>query len=88
MTIKTLLFALFLYICLVWVGAFYWHSGPDIETFGLFWTGVGLLAVLAYIIFGRIFGWWRLRRADPRLARWPSPSRCSRFTRTTLPSRL
>ena len=35
MTIKTLLFALFLYICLVWVGAFYWYSGPDIEAFGL-----------------------------------------------------
>jgi type VI secretion system protein ImpL len=62
-TIKTLLFALFLYVCLVWVGAFYLRSGPQIEDFGLLWTAVGLIGVLAIIIFSRIFGWWRLRRA-------------------------
>ncbi len=63
MTIKTLFFALFLYVCLVWVGAVYLGTGPEIPQFGLLWTAVGLIAVLAFIIGARLFGWWRLWRA-------------------------
>jgi len=59
-TIKTLLFSLFLYVCLVWVGAVYWQAGAE---FGLRWTAIGLIAVLAFIIAARLFGWWRLWRA-------------------------
>src|SRR5438045_4772097 len=61
-------------VCLVWVGAFYLRSGPEIEEFGLLWTAAGLLAVLAYIFFSRIFGWWRLRQAKSA-ARPPAPPR-------------
>jgi type VI secretion system protein ImpL len=62
-SIKTVCFALFLYICLVWVIALRIRTGPEIQDFGLLWTGVGLLSVLAFIICARLFGWWRLRRA-------------------------
>jgi type VI secretion system protein ImpL len=62
-TIKSLLFFLFLYVCLVWVAAAYWHSGRGLRDFGLFWTGVGLIVVLAFIIGARLFYWWRLWRA-------------------------
>ena len=31
MTIKGLLFCLFLYVGLVWVGAAYWNTGDDIR---------------------------------------------------------
>lgn len=62
MTIKTLLFLLFLYVCLAWVGAEYLQ--PDnVVHYGLLWTAVGLIVVLAFVIGARIFGWWRLWRA-------------------------
>ena len=57
MTIKTLFFSLFLYVCLVWVWDAYSHSGPEL---GLLWTGAGIIAVLAFILGSRLFGWWRL----------------------------
>ena len=65
MTIKSLLFLLFLYICLVWVGAAYLHSDStaDLRDFGLRWTAVGLIAVLGFIVGAQIFGWWRRWRA-------------------------
>jgi type VI secretion system protein ImpL len=59
-SIKTILFGLFLYVCLVWVGVAYWASGTQS---GLLWTAMGLIAVLAFLILARIVGWWRLRRA-------------------------
>ena len=72
MTIKSLLFCLFLYVCLVWVGAGYLNTGPDIVHYGLLWTAIGLIAVLAFIIGARLFGWWRLRRA--KAAARPAPA--------------
>src|SRR5262245_52703983 len=61
--IKGLLFSLFLYVCLVWVGAAYLHpESPGFVQFGLFWTAVGLIALLGWIIFARIWNWWRLWR--------------------------
>jgi type VI secretion system protein ImpL len=71
-TIKSLFFCLFLYVCLVWVGAAYWNTGPDIQHFGLLWTAVGLIAVLAFIIGARLFGFWRLWRA--KAAARPAPT--------------
>ena len=64
MTIKSLLFCLFLYVCLVWVGAAYLNTGPRHPHYGLLWTAIGLIAVLAFIIGARLLGWWRLRRAS------------------------
>src|SRR5262245_57892212 len=63
MTIKSLLFLLFLYICLVWVGAAYLHSGPALQEFGLRWTAVGLIALLAFIAGAQVLNWWRHWRA-------------------------
>jgi len=40
-SIKTLLFVLFLYVCLVWVGAALLHSGPELLEFGFRWTALG-----------------------------------------------
>src|ERR1035441_9974983 len=78
MTIKSLLFCLFLYVCLAWVGAAYLYQGPDILHYGLLWTAIGLIAVLAFIIGARLFVWWRLRRAKaaarPAPAVGPAPS--------------
>jgi type VI secretion system protein ImpL len=59
-SIKSLLFGLFLYICLVWVAVAYWHSGVEN---GLYWTAIGLIALLAYLVLAQAAGWWRLRRA-------------------------
>ncbi len=72
MTFKSILFCLFLYICLVWVGATYFYSGTQVEHFGLLWTGAGLAVVLLLILFSRLFGWARLWRA--RTASRPTPS--------------
>jgi len=71
-SIKTLLFLLFLYVCLVWVAAFGLHSGPEIEPFGLLWTAVGIIAVLAFVILSWAWGAWRLYRAKVR-QRPPAP---------------
>jgi type VI protein secretion system component VasK len=59
-SIKSLLFGLFLYICLVWVAVAYWHSGVEN---GLYWTAIGLIALLGYLVLAQVAGWWRLRRA-------------------------
>jgi len=63
MSIKSLLLFLFLYVCLVWVGAALLKDGPEIRTFGLFWTATGLIAVLAWIVFSWAWGWFRVAKA-------------------------
>jgi len=76
-SIKTLLFVLFLYVCLVWVGAHYCTLAPSCLEFGFRWTALGLIAVLAFVIGARILGWWRLWRAKsairPAAAAKPTP---------------
>ena len=63
MSIKSLLFFLFLYVCLGWVGAAYLYSGPQLRQAGLLWTGVGLLALLLFLLIARLVGWLRARKA-------------------------
>src|SRR5205814_9987228 len=74
---KSLIFALFLYVSLVWVGAVYLYSGPKIQEFGLLWTIIGLIALLAIIAGARLWGWWRHWRATspdrPAVATKPAP---------------
>jgi type VI secretion system protein ImpL len=65
MTIKTLLFILFLYTSLVWVAAFR-HPGAEIISFGLLWTGGGLAAVLVLVVLSWAFGVWKRFRSRPR----------------------
>ena len=55
MTIKVILFCLFLYVCLVWVGAYYLYTGAEAQHFGLQWTAIGLISILVIIIGARIF---------------------------------
>jgi len=62
-TIKVILFCLFLYVCLVWVGAYYLYTGAEAQHFGLQWTAIGLISILVIIIGARIFSWWRARAA-------------------------
>jgi len=65
-TIKTLLLLLFLYICLVWVGSAYLHPDSEFISFGLRWTGIGLITLFLYIVGGHVMGWWRRLRATPK----------------------
>ena len=74
MTIKVLLFCLFLYVCLVWVGAYYLYAGAEAQHFGLQWTALGLIAILAFIIGARVFGWWRLWRAKSAMRPAAAPA--------------
>ena len=66
MSIRTLIFILFLYVCLVWIAAFGLRTGPEIEPFGLLWTAAGIIAVLALVILSWVFGVWRSHRAKVR----------------------
>ncbi len=72
MTIKTLLLFVFLYVCLVWVGAAYFY--PDnLREFGLRWTFIGIAAVLAWLLLARIWAWVRVARA--KSAARPMPAK-------------
>jgi type VI secretion system protein ImpL len=62
-TVKNLLVSLFLYVSLAWVGAAYLYTGPEIIHRALLLTAIGLIAILAFLILSRVFGWWRLWRA-------------------------
>jgi len=62
MSIKSLLLILFLYVCLVWVGALLYEPS-DIRVFGLRWTAIGLIAVIGWIILSWLWGWVRIARA-------------------------
>jgi type VI secretion system protein ImpL len=75
-TIKSLLFCLFLYVCLAWVGAAYLYSGSpaDIRHYGLLWTAIGLIALLLLIVGSRLLSWFRIMRAKAA-ARPPAPAR-------------
>jgi len=63
MSIKSLFFFLFLYVCLVWVGAALLKEGPEIRAFGLLWTAIGLIAVISWIIISWAWGWFRVAKA-------------------------
>src|ERR1035438_2880932 len=73
MSIKSLLFVLFLYVCLVWVAVAYFYSGAQLREAGLLWTGAGLLAVMLLMIGARLTVWLKARRAKAAMA--PSVAR-------------
>src|SRR4051794_26767403 len=62
MTLKSILFGLFLYVSLVWVGAVYLYSGPKVEQFGLLWTAVALIGLLSIFIVSKVWNWIRVLR--------------------------
>ena len=62
MTIKSLFFCIFLYVCLVWVGAAYLYPGR-MQELGLLWTAIGLIAVLGFLVISRLWSWFRIWRA-------------------------
>jgi type VI secretion system protein ImpL len=62
MTIKSLFFCIFLYVCLVWVGAAYLYPGR-MQELGLLWTAIGLIAVLGFLVISRLWSWLRIWRA-------------------------
>lgn len=63
MTFKGILFYLFLYVCLAWVGSAYLYSGPKITEIGLLWTGAGIVVVLSFLLLSRLWGLIRRARA-------------------------
>jgi type VI secretion system protein ImpL len=74
MTIRRLLFILFLYILLVWIIAAYLYFGDPgtLVRQGLLWTAIGIAGLLLWLILERLIGWWRLRRSQ-KAARPVSP---------------
>jgi type VI secretion system protein ImpL len=64
--IRRLLFILFLYVLLVWLVVFYLYSSDTRRLMdqGLLWTAGGVAALLSWLILERVFGWWRVRRAQ------------------------
>ena len=66
MTIRKLLFILFLYILLVWIIAAYLHSSDlaALKDLGFLWTAVGVAALLIGVLLERVFSWWRTRQAQ------------------------
>ncbi len=63
MTIKSLLFSLFLYVSLVWVWAVYRYPSAKARDFALLWTAIGLVVLLFVVLGARVVGWWRSWRA-------------------------
>jgi type VI secretion system protein ImpL len=69
MMIKGLLFLLFLYTVLVWITVGY--LGGEVEFIirrGLFWTGIGVAALLVWLILERAISWWQARQANRPVA--------------------
>jgi len=66
MTIRRLLFLLFLYILLVWIVAAYLFFGDPrkLITQALLWMAIGIASLLVWLILERLIGWWRLRRSQ------------------------
>jgi len=78
MTIRRLVFILFLYIFLVWTVAALLHGGDakQLIYFGLLWTAVGVGALLVIVVLERLVSWWWARRAEkaaPPTAQEASP---------------
>src|ERR1035438_3698721 len=73
MSIKSLLFVLFLYVCLVWVAVAYFYSGAQLREAGCWGAGAGLLAVLFVMIVARLMVWLKARKAKAAAA--PSAAR-------------
>lgn len=74
MTLKSALFCLFLYVCLVWAGGAYLYSSTssdEMKRFGLLWTSAGLAAALLLMLVSRIASWYRALRL--RAASRPKP---------------
>ncbi len=65
MTIKSLIFVLFLCLCLIWAVAVYEHlnSGQEIVNHGLLWTILLLAGALLIVVGSRVFSWFRGWRA-------------------------
>lgn len=78
MTIKSILFILFLCLCLIWAVAVYQYVGPEVFNHGLLWTILLLSAVLILMIGSRLWGWWRLWRVKgaqhPVISAQPAPA--------------
>jgi type VI secretion system protein ImpL len=73
--IKGLLFILFLYVCLAWVGAALLVSGHRIQEVGLTWTAAGLIVLFAFVIGAHLLRWWRFWRARRTAVRQASPAK-------------
>ncbi|HEY6345544.1 MAG TPA: type VI secretion protein IcmF/TssM N-terminal domain-containing protein [Bryobacteraceae bacterium] len=61
MTIRRLIFVLFLYILLIWIIAL--RRATDTTQFGLLWTAIGVAVLLAIVLLERVISWWWARRA-------------------------
>jgi len=68
MTIRRLLFVLFLYLLLVWLMVGLRHSGDTkaLIDAGLRWSAVGVGILLACVIFEKVFEIWRDRKSLPK----------------------
>jgi type VI secretion system protein ImpL len=64
-TIKSLIFVLFLCLCLIWAVAVYEHlnSGQEIVNHGLLWTILLLAGALLIVLSSRVVSWIRIWRA-------------------------
>ncbi len=74
MTIRRMLFLLFLYTLLVWLVVIYLFRDAGWETIlqkGLLWTAFGVGALMAWLFLERLVNWWQLRRARRKLQ--PAP---------------
>src|SRR5215831_7201087 len=64
MSIRALLFLLFLYVLLVWLVVFYVFGGAGVDEIvrrGVFWSAIGVGALIVWLVGERIFAWWRSR---------------------------
>src|SRR4051812_4906941 len=82
MSIRAILFLLFLYVALAWVvvallGVQEGVGTPLIIQRGLLWTAIGIAVVFVWLIAQQIFGWWRLHRARAK-AKPPVPEPVAR----------
>src|SRR5215472_11848710 len=66
MTIRRLIFVLFLYVLLAWIIAALLHPGdvPGLIQQGLLLTAIGLGVLLVLVLVERVTSWWRASRAQ------------------------
>lgn len=74
--IRRVLLILFLYVLLAWTAAAYFNLGDPkkIVSQGLFWTVVGIAAMLVFLIVERSVSAWRARRSQAPAAAAPQPA--------------